>query len=213
MMPRQPAGVSVARARGFTLLELLVAIGIFALFSIMAYGSLLRLLENRERVEAERAFWREINVAYLRMQDDFAHARERGVRNTDGQPLPALRGQPTDPRPLGEPSVELTRGGAPTSAGGRPDLQRIGYRFSEGVLYRLSWPVLDRAPTTVPLAIPVLEHVEEYQVRFFDNAWNAHWPPQPQQTSAPPLPRAVEVTLVHRERGKFTRTFLVGGSG
>jgi len=201
-----------AQPRGFTLLEVLVAIGIFALFSAIAYGTLLRLLETRERLEAERAFWREISLVYLRMQDDFAQARDRPVRNIDGELLRFV-GEPTDPRALGNPSVELTRGGLPPSASGRPDLQRIGYRLTDGVLYRLSWPVLDRAPATQPTAIPVLDDVEEFQVRFFSGAWLDRWPPQPPQANAPPLPSAVEVMLVHRSRGKFTRTFMVGGSG
>jgi len=37
------------RHSGFTLLELMVAIGIFALVSVIAYGSLDRLLNDRQR--------------------------------------------------------------------------------------------------------------------------------------------------------------------
>lgn len=194
------------RHRGFTLLEVLVAIGIFALFSTMAYGSLTRLLENRERVEAERLFWRELALTFGRMQDDFAFARNRPVRDTDGlQSRPAFRGEPTDQRALAEPSVEFTRGGV-TSVGPLPDLQRVGYRLADGVLYRLHWPVLDRAPNTQPISVPVLTDVEEFSVRFYHTAWIDRWEPEPQR---PALPRAVEVTVKHRTRGGYTRTFLV----
>lgn len=196
--------------RGFTLLEVLVAIGIFALFSTMAYGSLTRLLENRERVEAERLFWRELALTFGRMQDDFAFARNRPVRDTDGgpQPRPAFRGEPTDQRALAEPSVEFTRGGA-TSVGPLPDLQRVGYRLADGVLYRVFWPALDRAPNAQPVSVAMLENVEELNVRFYDKAWVDHWPPLGVASTSPALPRAVEVTLKHRTRGSYTRTFLV----
>lgn len=198
----------MANTRGFTLLEVLVAIGIFALFSTMAYGSLTRLLENRERVEAERLFWRELALAFGRMQDDFAFARNRQVRDTDGLQLrPAFRGEPTDQRALAEPSVEFTRGGV-ASVGPLPDLQRIGYRLADGVLYRVYWPALDRAPSAQPASVAVLENVDGFSVRFYDKAWVDHWPP-PGQTSVPALPRAVEVTLKLRTRGSYTRTFLV----
>lgn len=198
----------IAKARGFTLLEVLVAIGIFALFSTMAYGSLTRLLENRERVEAERLFWRELALAFGRMQDDFAFARNRQVRDADGLQLrPAFRGEPTDQRALAEPSVEFTRGGV-TSVGPLPDLQRIGYRLADGILYRVYWPALDRAPDAQPVSVALLEDVEEFQVRYHDTAWTDHWPPLG-QTAFPALPRAVEVTLKHRTRGSYTRTFLV----
>lgn len=197
------------RVGGFTLLEVLVAIGIFALFSTMAYGSLVQLLESRERVEAERLFWRELSLTFGRMQDDFAFARNRPVRDTDGGPEPrkAFLGKPTDPRALAEPSIELTRGGV-SSIGHLPDLQRVGYRLTEGVLYRIYWPVLDRAPTTQPIAVSILENVEDFKVRFYDKTWTDDWPPLG-QTSFPPLPRAVEVTVTHRTRGAYTRTFLV----
>ena len=194
---------------GFTLLEVLVALGIFALFSAMAYGSVTRLLENRERVEAERLFWRGLTLAFARMQDDFAFTRDRPVRKDGGAEEPnAFEGRPTDPRALGEPSVEFTRGGA-SSVGSLPDLQRVGYRFQEGVLYRMHWPVLDRAPATQPVSVPILEGVEEFKVRFYDQAWVDYWPPQGTAGNHPPRPRAVEVTLVHRARGTYTRTFLV----
>ncbi len=212
----KPARRPAPEIGGFTLLEVLVAIGIFALFSTLAYGSLLRLLENREQLEIERAYWREIGIAYARMQDDFGQARERGIRDTDGQTLRAFIGQPTDTRALAPPSVELTRGGVPTGSNGRPDLQRVGYRLADGVLYRLTWPVLDRAPGTKPLAMPVLENVEEFRVRFFYNgAWFDFWGSLQQQAQQgnqqPGVPSAVEVTLAQRGRGKFVRTFFVGG--
>jgi general secretion pathway protein J len=41
---------------GFTLLEVLVAIGIFAMLSVMAYGSLASVIDSRDRVQAERQF-------------------------------------------------------------------------------------------------------------------------------------------------------------
>lgn len=198
-----------SRHHGFTLLEVLVALGIFALFSAMAYGGVTRLLENRERVEAERLFWRGFTLAFARMHDDFAFARDRPIRKESGAPESnAFEGRPTDPRALGEPSVEFTRGGA-SSVGNLSDLQRVGYRFKEGVLYRMHWPVLDRAPATQPVSVPILEGVEEFNIRFFDHAWVDHWPPQGTTANHPPRPRAVEVTLVHRTRGSYTRTFLV----
>lgn len=196
-----------AHHRGFTLLELLVAIGIFALFSAMAYGSLTRLLESRERVEVERLFWRELSLAFLRMQDDFSQARARKIRDTDGSELPPFLGQPTDPRALGDPNVELTRAGV-TAVGDRPDLQRVAYRLTDGSLRRLYWPVLDRAPTTQPITVALLGDIDELRIRFFDQSWLDRWPPS--SGSADPLPKAVEVTLVHRTRGSYTRTFLVG---
>lgn len=209
-------------ARGFTLLEILVAVFVFAIFSAMAYGGLSRLLENRARIDEERAFWREIALGFVRMEQDFSLARNRPVRNSGGNPVEAFRGQPTDTRAVADPSVEFSRGGIVVPNGYTADTQRVGYRLVDDNLVRVTWPVLDRAPQTQPAMTPLLHNVEEFQVRFFQasqqsgtssgglsGTWIQHWPPLG-STQHNPLPEAVEVTVALKGRGKYTRVFLVG---
>ena len=198
-------------SRGFTLLELLVAIGIFALVSAIAYGSLTRLLADRERLESEHVFWRNLALTFTRLEDDLSQARERSVRDVGGSALPAFLGQPTDTRATAAPSLEFTRGGVITfDSGPRSDLQRIGYRLEDGTLKRIVWPVLDRAPQSVPQEVPILKNVAEFRVRFFtsDGVWLDQWPGAGISTT---LPRGVEVKLTLTGRGEFTRLYLVNG--
>lgn len=197
--------------RGFTLLELLVAIGIFALVSAIAYGSLTRLMTDRERLQTEQEFWRTLSLTFMRMEDDLSQTRERTVRDVIGFPQPAFRGQPTDTRAVGAPNVEFTRGGVLTfSDGARSDLQRVAYRLVDGTLKRLTWPVLDQGPQTVPLETPLLDEVEEFRVRFYApaGAWLDVWPTE---GISDPLPRGVEVKMTLKGRGEFTRLFMVNG--
>lgn len=197
------------RQRGLTLVELLVAVGIFALFSVMAYGALDQVLASRDRVETERAFWRELSLGFLRMSEDLSQARPRPVRDVDGQRLASLRGQPTDTRALAEPSLEFTRSGVLVFGDTtRSDLQRVAYRLQDGVLLRLSWPVLDRAPQTRPAESVLIKDVERFRVRFYgaNGNWREQWPNEDIKDE---LPRAVEVTLELSGRGEFTRFFLV----
>jgi general secretion pathway protein J len=212
---------------GFTLLELLVAIGVFALFSTMAYGGLMQILESRDRVDAERTYWTGLARAFLRIEDDLLHARERTVRSVSGTPLPALVGQPTDTRAVADPPLEFTRGGVLTlNEGARSDLQRVAYKFEDGKLWRLTWPVLDRAPTTKPHEALLLEDVEDFQARFFAGVPTAGAPAAAPVAAAPPsaqatwppsggsltaLPQAVELTIKLRGRGELKRVFLVNG--
>jgi len=201
--------------QGFTLLELLVAMSIFALVSAIAYGGLMQVLQSRDRLEAERQFWRGLSLTYWYLQQDLGHARERTVRDVDGSPLPALRGQAVDPRALGEPSLEFTRGGLPVlSDAVRSDLQRVAYRLSEGVLYRLTWPSLDRAPQNKPIEAPLLQDVETLSLRFFSaNVWSGQWPLPAISGAANvnlvALPRGVEVKIKFSHHDEFTRTFVV----
>ena len=212
-----------ARSSGFTLLEVLVAVGIFALFSAMAYGSLLRILDTRDRLETERDFWRTLSLSLIQVEDDLAQVRPRTVRGPDGlTKLPAFHGQAVDSRALGEPSLEFTRGGQIVLGdGARSDLQRVGYQLRDGTLSRLVWPALDRPPVSEPRAAPLLDHVEELRVRFYNKpsaqqpgGWVNAWPGIT-QTGAPmlpdALPAAVELTLKIEGRGEIVRVFQVNG--
>lgn len=199
---------------GFTLLELLVAIGIFALVSAMAYGGLIQVLNTRDRVEAERLFWRTMALTFRKLDEDLAQARLRPVRAEDGSSLPSFAGQPADVRALGAPSLEFTRGGVPVfGTGARSDLQRVGYRLNEGRLSRLTWPSLDRAPQAKPDDTVLVRDVEELRTRFLDdkNQWVDAWPVKtPAGAYQDALPRAVEITVRFKDHGEYTRTFLVG---
>ena len=206
-----------ARASGFTLLEVLVAVGIFALFSAMAYGSLLRILDTRDRLDTERDFWRTLSLSLMLVEEDLAQVRPRTVRGPDGLVRPAFRGQPVDSRALGEPSLEFTRGGQIVLGdGARSDLHRVGYQLREGTLSRLVWPALDQAVVSEPRAAPLLEHVEELRVRFYaqPGGWTNSWPATT-QTGTPmgntALPAAVELTLKIEGRGEIVRVFQVKG--
>jgi general secretion pathway protein J len=206
-----------ARASGFTLLEVLVAVGIFALFSAMAYGSLLRILDTRDRLETERDYWRTLSLSLMQIEDDLAQARPRTIRGLDGLERPAFRGQPVDSRALGEPSLEFTRGGQMVLGdGARSDMQRVGYQLREGTLSRLVWPALDQPLISEPRAAPLLEHVEELRLRFYapPGVWTDSWPAST-QTGVPipnnALPAAIELTLKIEGRGEIVRVFQVKG--
>ena len=199
-----------ARASGFTLIELLVALVIFGIFAVLAYAGLGRLLDNRGRLIEEQRVWQDLSQVFLRISDDVAHARPRPVRDAGGFELPAFVGRLFDSRALAEPSLELTRGGELNyGRGAQSDLRRVAYRLKEGRLVRLTWPVLDRAPVSVPLEAPLLADVETFELRFLGATGDPvdTWPTA---TSGPDVPpRAMEVTLAVKGVGRFKRLFLV----
>lgn len=131
----------VTRTTGFTLLELLVALSIFALVSTMAYGGLQVVLENRSRVVAEGERLGELQLAMGIIERDLAQLAQRSWRDQWGDLHPPFAYDVLD-RP---PRLELvTTGGRPGPQ--RSRLTRIGYELEDGVLYRLIWNHLDGTP-------------------------------------------------------------------
>jgi general secretion pathway protein J len=193
---------------GFTLLEVLVAISIFAVLSALAYGGLTQMLEGRDRIEAQRALWRNLALAMAQLEDDLAQARPRGVRDVSGASLPPFQIEPVDPRPLAPPILEFTRGGSYLTAESTgPDLQRVGYKVSEGKLIRIVWPVLDRPPVVEPVASTLLTNIDNLTLRpYGPNAAGAQsWPGTNQG-----MPDAVELAFDVAGIGRIRRVLLVG---
>jgi general secretion pathway protein J len=197
-------------ASGLTLIELLVALVVFGVFAVVAYAGLARMLEGRARLAAEQRVWQDLSSAFLRISDDLANARARRVRDVAGFFLPAFSGRPYDSRALAEPSLELTRGGELNYGEGvHSDLRRVAWQLRDGQLLRITWPVLDRAPTSKPLDSALIGEVETFEVKFQSQSGGPvdTWPPEGAQPDA--LPSAVEVTLAVKGVGRFRRVFLV----
>jgi general secretion pathway protein J len=199
------------RVRGFTLLELLIAIAIFAIVAVLAYGGLNSVLNQRHIIEDRLNRIAMLQKAYMRMRGDFQQVRNRSVRDPYGDQQPALYVTPSAP-----PVLEFTRGGwrNPTFLP-RSTQERVSYRVAEGKLLRDSWRVLDRVQGSEPIELVVLEGVDEIAWRFFgpDGSWEPNWPPLTQvgQSSADVSPpSALEITLKTRDWGQLRFLFKTG---
>jgi general secretion pathway protein J len=69
---------------GFTLLELLVALAIFAVLATMAYAALNSVLTARKQVEAKSARLSALQTALMIMERDVEQAVPRGIRDEFG---------------------------------------------------------------------------------------------------------------------------------
>ena len=193
------------RHAGFTLLEMLVALAIFALVSVMSYSGLRSVLQQRSATEAEATRLGEVQKIYLLMQRDLEQVVPRPVRGEYGDTLPPL---------VGAESLQFTRGGWNNPLGyPRSNLQRIAYAWVDERLVRYAWTVLDRAQDTLPLEQPLSDQITRMEVRYLtDKAeWLPQWPNPAQVVvgSPPPesLPLAVEVTLEHKQYGELVWLF------
>ncbi len=195
------------RQSGFTLLELLVAMGIFAIIGVMAMGGLNAVLgqESQARIQGERLA--SLQRALRLIANDLSSADPRYVRDILGQDkeLPFISNG------TGGYLVRLTRGGWPNPAQlpHRGTLQRVQYRLDDGKLLREYWPVVDvGALGQDPRSEVLLTGVKDAKLLFYDSVqgpgeWLPQWPPL--RTVAPPRPKAIQVTLDLEDWGEIER--------
>ncbi len=208
-----------APVRGFTLLELLVAMAVFAIMAIAAYSGLRNVLFTRAAVETENRRLAMVQLAVFRLEQDLTQIVPRGVRDEYGDPQPALRGNIQDSEVL-----LFTRAGWDNPLGqSRATLQRVAYRLRDGRLWRLYWDVLDRGGLAEPREIMLVDRVRDLRLRFLDedDAWRNDWPPPADQATGPddqarklipdPLPRAVEISLTLEDWGEIIRLLPLPG--
>ena len=191
-----------ALERGFTLVEMLIALVIFGM--ITAAGVTLLTLTVRTRDSADRQLE---SVGDLRRTDalltaDLAQAAPRIRRDGQGQTRPAFTG--------GDGSVALllafVRRGLENDSTFRSSLQRVEYRLREGRLARWRYAAVDGEGR--PMTMPLLEGVRRVQLRYRDRdgTWRDRWDP----TDPSRLPAAVELVSDSESQGQVRQLFLVG---
>lgn len=198
-------------AQGFTLLELLIAIALFALLGLATYRMLESVLRSDEATRLQEQRLRELNRAIASFERDLQQAVPRPIRDGYGDERSAFIGQ--QGAEDGQSIVELTRSGWRNPTGlQRANLQRVRWRLNEQTLERVYWVVLDRDLDSEPRVQRVLEDLEDMRLRYMDEqgGWRDEWPPfdfnrGSPQTSAERLPVAVELSFVHPRYGAISR--------
>ncbi len=200
------------RNRGFTLLEILVAVAILAIMSVMAYRGVSEARVSVENAGGHMDRLREVQRAMYLLTGDFRTLVPRPIREPIGDGFrAALR---RDPNAV--TLVELSHGGWPNGAGTpRGTVQRVSYRLEERTLIREYWNVTDPTLANVPVARRLLNQVERIEIRYMNagREWVTQWPPlgSPGDTGLRSRPMAVEITIVLTDYGELNRLIEVAG--
>ncbi len=205
--------------RGFTLLEILIALFIFTIVALIMTKSLHSILMTQERTEIAAEQLREMQTALLLLSRDLDQALDRPISGPDGRIESAFLGT--------RQTMTLTHGGIANPNGKLQSsaLQRTRYRFEKNQLIRDTWQQLDQAPRSLPQSRVLLKEIKDLNFRYLDakNIFHAFWPPEGENTRTTVgqaldllhqafdlrLPRAVEINLTLQRGGTLQQIYLL----
>ncbi|MCZ6711738.1 MAG: type II secretion system minor pseudopilin GspJ [Gammaproteobacteria bacterium] len=160
------------KARGFTLMEIIVVLAVFALIGVISGRIISGVLDNQRLLADRGDRLADVQLAMKILQRDVMQLNARRIRDQ--------LGDSTEPLMIGaDGMMEFTRAGwrNPLQQP-RSELQRVGYIVQDDDLYRAYWSVLDRPPDAEPHLQKLLSGVNQIEFFALDVSGNEHsfWP-------------------------------------
>ncbi|NDW15389.1 type II secretion system minor pseudopilin GspJ [Alteromonas genovensis] len=204
--------------RGFTLIEILVAMAIFTLIGLASTGLLTTVIDSNSLSQERFEKLQLLQRAMVTIERDIQQAVSRPVRANGEKQEIVMAGGEVDGSD--DDGIGFVRGGwhNPQLMLPRSTLQYVAYRLRDNKLERLYSNYVDNVIGYEPKVRVLLENIESFKVEFLsgNNASSTikddddiKWSEKYQDTV---LPRAVAIEFVSKDFGMLRREFtLVSG--
>lgn len=187
--------------RGFSLIELLVAVAVFALASALAWAGLSAVTDTRQRLAHEQQQFASVQRSVDFLARDLATAVDRPVR--------AGRSGRRDSLVGARRSISFTRMSVASELQTSSSaLQRVVWFLDNKALVRGRYAVLDRPDDLGLRQRRMDDGVSDFVVRYLDHrgGWHERWPPSNKKgADSAALPRAVEFRIQFESMGEIRR--------
>jgi general secretion pathway protein J len=177
---------------GFTLLELLVAMAVFAIVSVSVYAALSQMILSRSVLQTRYADLADLQRVLVYLERDIAQAVARPVKGPYGDKIAALH-------LVSGAELSLTRTGAVAYQTVDHSLLRVRYQMVDDVVQRAVATVLDQAQDSRFAERQLVDQIESFELSVFDQGtWYTDWPRTDQSTATADLaylPQALRVRM------------------
>jgi len=143
MIPQSPIALKYSQQQGFTLLEILIALAIFAVMSMMAYAGLAAVLDARASTVPRAQQLAQLQTTLYLLNEDLSQVINRPIRDQMGSSEPAFsigRGNEILVFTRTVPSWSMNSS--------ENNLLRVSYSLEKEALYRRVWTIPDRTQQT-----------------------------------------------------------------
>ena len=196
-------GDSTTGQRGFTLVEMMVALFIFSLLSVAGVALLRGAVNSNEVTDAKLGDMARMQRLVSLMEADLSQAVPRPYRDESGERAAAFASETGNSE---RGFLSFTRSGQ-SNINNKPrsNMQRVTYRLDEGRLHRYQYEMTDGGSISEPAIL--LDDINGLELRFRDKRgqWVSNW----QTERFSDLPRAVELRFDQNGRS-YRHVFLVG---
>lgn len=166
---------AVRRQGGFTLVEVLVALGIFALVGVVASRMLIDVMATEQHLAERSEQLRTLQRALSLMERDLVQYVPRPVRDAFGDSQPPLQLE------AGRELTLTRQGWSNPQQRRRSELVRVRWRLRDGELQRQFWTHLDRVVDAEPTTQTVFRALERFSIDVVDDSGARYsiWPQEP----------------------------------
>ncbi len=195
---------------GFTLIEILIALAVFAILATITTSVLYNAFTTRSRVNEQSDRLNELQLAISLIQQDTSQTVERPIRSNEMQLLPAFIGQTH--------YLEFTRDGDvnPGSIEKRSTLKRIAYVCQQGTLIRRTWNSLDITNTKNYEDKRLLNRLTHCHFGYLNQSLQIlpEWREQAVSLNQhkEPFPKAIQFNMTLQDQGEINLIFILPGA-
>lgn len=195
------------KIKGFTLIEILLALTVFAVLATITSSSLYYAFNTRTRVNAQADQLNTLQLAVSIIQQDTRQIVERAIRGNEMRLFPVFVGLPQ--------YLEFTRDGDvnPQSFEKRSTLKRIALVCKDNTLIHRTWPSLDVVDRNVYQDKILLDNVSNCNFKYINKSLQSlnEWRDQamPQNKNKEYFPKAIQVNFIVKEWGEMNLLFII----
>lgn len=207
MIRTRLSAIRLARQSGFTLIEILIAIAIFALIGLASHQVLYSVLTSDEVSQQASQRIKQVQRSYQLIQTDIMQIAQRSVRVGGEEPSKQLLLAGDGVIDSEEHGIAFTRLGwrNPAQMFPRGTVQAVGYRLVENNLERLHYLYPDQESGIEPQVTVLLRDVEGLKFEFYrEKKWQKNW-------QQPTIPQGVAVIIKLKSYGELRWQFLTTG--
>ena len=201
------------RQRGFTLIEVMIAIVIMAMIAVMTSQSFTAAIASSEATQEAIDRIAAVDRIWVLLETDMRNVIPAMPKVPRGKPIPPVFIDPSE-----EYRLTLLRAGyANPLRLPRTEVVRVGYRFEDNAIWRDTWFNISESDEREARPQIILEGVEDLFIKALPNVpnrssvsggpWQDRWPVSGQLPQT--LPAAIEITLITEDFGEVKRIYSI----